>query len=152
VKLELVSMLVMNDWQLAVMLLLNPISRGFGNWLVASGVAAAVMLEDATVVVAVVDTVNVELIELEAWSKLPARRPGPRPFALRYTLLPKKMRDSMLGISRAEGGWFVLGDDGAKACVRFFDEAWIYGATTGVWKTSTHRHRGASCPPWLRPT
>jgi hypothetical protein len=60
----------------------------------------------------------------------------------------------MLGLSRAEGGWFVLGDDGAKAGVRFFDEAWVYGATMGVWKMglwSTHRHRGASCPPCLRP-
>jgi hypothetical protein len=75
VKLELVSMLVMNDWQLAVMLLLNPISRGVGNWLVASGVAAAVVLEGATVVVAVVDTVDVELIELEEWSLRRLRSP-----------------------------------------------------------------------------
>ncbi len=60
----------------------------------------------------------------------------------------------MLRISRAEGGWFVWGDDEAKACVRSFDEVRIYGATMGVWKSgssSTHRHRGASCPPWLRP-
>jgi hypothetical protein len=38
----------------------------------------------------------------------------------------------MLEIPRREDEWFGLGDDGAKACVRFFGEGWVDGATTGV--------------------
>lgn len=55
----------MKDWQLEVMLPLNPMSKGTGNWLVAIGVATISVLEDDTdaVVVAVPDTVDVELVE-----------------------------------------------------------------------------------------
>jgi hypothetical protein len=66
--------------------------------------------------------------------KVPNHRPGPQPFALQCTSLLTTTRDSMLGLLRREGGWYVLGDDGAKACVRFFAGVRIYGATTGIWK------------------
>lgn len=72
-----VSMLVMKDEQLEVMLLLNPMSKGTGNWLVASGVAAIRVLDNATVVVAVPDTVDVELDEsFEACSSRRLRSPA----------------------------------------------------------------------------
>ena len=52
----------MKDWQLEVMLLLNPMSKGTGNWLVGSGVTAVVELG---VVEAVPDMVDVELVNVE---------------------------------------------------------------------------------------
>jgi len=57
-----VSIEVMKDWQLEVMLLLNPMSKGTGNWLVGSGVTAEAEL---AVVEADPDMVDVELVNVE---------------------------------------------------------------------------------------
>jgi len=57
-----VSIEVIKDWQLEVMLLLNPTSKGTGSWLVGSGVTAVTEL---AVVEADPDMVDVELVNVE---------------------------------------------------------------------------------------
>jgi hypothetical protein len=57
-----VSIEVMKDWQLEVMLLLNPMSKGTGSWLVGRGVTAEAEL---AVVEADPDMVDVELVNVE---------------------------------------------------------------------------------------